>query len=171
MTGLSARTREAQERCRGDVRFRQWIVRDGAGYMHYVDMTEDNGFLATADAVVANMRITLYTDSGGAPIYEGDIVRFDALLHVCSDACAEYCDLGDDPETHVGYIAPDQWGTWWVHFDGYPDMALDEYVERESRILSHETVIGHVFADSELLEQGDGRLRREEGKKEHGNNV
>ena len=151
---LNERAREAQERCTGSARFRQWVVRDdGSGHMAYVDLDMPQAYCAPAENVVANMRITPYTDAEGWDIYEGDIVRFDALLHVCGDACAEDCDLGGDPDTHVGYIAIDQWGIWWAHFAGsYPDMPLDEYVERESRILSHDTVIGNVYQNPALLE-------------------
>lgn len=130
MTGLSDRAREAQERCKGDVRFRQWVAFEGrAGFMLYVDTDTTNGYVAPAENVVANMRITPYTDSEGRDIYEADLVEW---------------------EEGRAYVAQGEWGEWWARF---ADCSLDwSFHDTHHLTKTDGKIVGNVYQNPELLE-------------------
>ena len=136
MTELSDHVKETQERCSGDATARRWDSRRQE--MVKVVGESRNG--------VHYMRLTPYTDSEGAPIYEGDILRLDALVDV-----SEYPTNASIRSR--GYVCCDKLGLWSVVCNDYPEMLLLEYGKDDPR-LPDCAVIGNVFEHPELLDEG-----------------
>ncbi len=149
MTELSDHVKETQERCSGDASYRMWVERDWNGttrrFMQKVDGYAPHA-IPLQDTVLATMRITPYTDSEGAPIYEGDILRLDALADV-----SEYPTNASIRSR--GYVCCDKLGLWSVVCNDYPEMLLLEYGKDDPR-LPDCAVIGNVFEHPELLDEG-----------------